>query len=256
MLDHLSWIKAVLKVLVLPPTSLLLAALGGLAVSGRFPRFGRVLATIAVLALLGLSLPVVSISLVALLQPPAPFTADVAKGAQAVVILGGGARRYAADYGGDTLAPLTLERVRYGARVARITGLPVLVSGGAPQGGTAEAALMRDVLELEFGVPVRWSETNSLNTRQNALYASVLLHRALVSRIVLVTHAFDMQRARAEFAAQGIDVVPAATGLSTRHAIEWRDWIPGMSALHESYYAIYEIIANVVRHVPSLRRLS
>ena len=30
----------------------------------------------------------------------------------------------------DTLATLTLERVRYGARVARLTGLPVLVSGG------------------------------------------------------------------------------------------------------------------------------
>jgi uncharacterized SAM-binding protein YcdF (DUF218 family) len=255
-LDHLSWIKATLKVLVLPPTGLLLAALGGLAVSGRLPRFGRALAALATLLLLGLSLPVVSVSLLALLQPPAPFSADAAKDAQAVVILGGGARRYAADYRGDTLAPLTLERVRYGARVARLTGLPVMVSGGAPQGGTPEGVLMRDVLEHDFGVPVQWSETNSLNTRQNALYASVLLHRAQVRRIVLVTHGFDMRRARAEFAAQGIDVVPAATGLSTPHATELRDWIPGMSALHESYYAIYEIIANIVREIPSLHRLS
>ena len=53
----------------------------------------------------------------------------------AIVILGGGVRRHAAEYGGDTLGQLTLERVRYGARVARLTGLPVLVSGGSVFGG-------------------------------------------------------------------------------------------------------------------------
>jgi hypothetical protein len=35
------------------------------------------------------------------------------------------------EYGGDTLGRLTLERVRYGARVAKKTGLPVLVAGGS-----------------------------------------------------------------------------------------------------------------------------
>jgi uncharacterized SAM-binding protein YcdF (DUF218 family) len=251
-LDYLSWWKPALKVLVLPPTSLLLLALAGLAASRRFPRAGRTLAAAAMLLLLALSLPVVSTGLVALLQPPPPFAVNAARDAQAIVILGGGARRFAADYASDTLASLTLERVRYGARVARLTGLPVMVSGGAPQGGTAEGALMRDTLEREFGVAVRWSETNSLNTHQNALYSAALLRRAQVSRVVLVTHAFDMRRARAEFESQGIAVVPAATGLSGRHAIEMRDWVTRMPALLTSYYAIYEIIANVVREIPAL----
>ena len=50
--------------------------------------------------------------------------------AQAVVVLGGGLRRDALEYGGDTLGTFTLERVRYGAHVAKRTGLPVLVTGG------------------------------------------------------------------------------------------------------------------------------
>jgi uncharacterized SAM-binding protein YcdF (DUF218 family) len=42
--------------------------------------------------------------------------------AQAIVILGGGVRREAPEYGGATLGGITLERVRYGARLARTTG--------------------------------------------------------------------------------------------------------------------------------------
>jgi uncharacterized SAM-binding protein YcdF (DUF218 family) len=82
-----------------------------------------------------------------------------APGAQAIVILGGGVRHEALEYGGHTLGRLTLERTRYGARVAKQTGLPVLVSGGAPSGGIAEAEVMRAALAEEFGVPVRWVET-------------------------------------------------------------------------------------------------
>ena len=46
------------------------------------------------------------------------------------MILGGGLRRSAPEYGGDTLGRLTLERLRYGAMLAKRTGLPVMVSGG------------------------------------------------------------------------------------------------------------------------------
>lgn len=246
MLDDLFWIKPVLKILVLPPTSLLLLALAGLAASRRYPRAGRLLATAATLGLLALSLPVVATALSQLLRPPAPFAAADARGAQAIVILGGGSRRNAADYGGDTLAPLTLERVRYGARIARLTALPVLVSGGATQGGTPEAYLMRDALEREFAIPVKWTEPFSHNTHQNALQCAAILRSAHIQRIVLVTHGVDMRRARAEFAAQGIDVGPAATGLAERRAFTPLDLVPSMAALQKSYYALYEIAGNLV----------
>ena len=244
MLNELSWLKPVLKVLVLPPTCLVLLALAGLVASRWRPRIGHAIAFVATLALFALSLPVVALWLTDRLAPPPAFDIGAAKNSQAIVVLAGGARRYAAEYHGDTLSPLSLERIRYAAIVARATGLPVLVSGGAPQGGVPEAALMHAALEQEFGVPVRWVETQSRNTHENAVLSTATLRAAKITRVVLVTHAFDMRRATAEFAAQGINVVPAATGLTTPHGVSWRDFVPQFDAFSASYYAVYEILGN------------
>ncbi|MGH8800143.1 MAG: YdcF family protein, partial [Casimicrobiaceae bacterium] len=184
------WVKAVLKALILPPTGSLLIALAGLAARPRLPRLGAVLAWTGVASLLALSIPAVSVLLMQGLAVPAPFDRAVAADAQAIVILGGGTRRDAPDYGGDTLATLTLERVRYGARVARETGLPVLVTGGSTYGGKAEAELMRQALQGEFGVAVRWAENRSRTTHENAVYSAALLRAAGIGRVVLVAHAF------------------------------------------------------------------
>jgi uncharacterized SAM-binding protein YcdF (DUF218 family) len=243
-LNELSWLKMPLKVLVLPPTGLVVVALLALLASRRWPRTGRTIAAAALLALLAMSLPIVAGGLEAALSPPPPFAAAAARDAKAIVVLAGGARRYAADYNGDTVSALTLERIRYGARVARMTGLPLLVSGGAPQHGTAEADLMRDALEREFGVPVRWVERQSRNTHENAVLSAAILRSAGIRRVVLVTHGFDMRRAAAEFAAQGIEVVPAATGLTMPHPVGWRDFVPQFEAFRLSYYAVYEILGN------------
>ena len=235
---------AIVKTLLLPPTSLLLIALVGLAMPQRLRHAGRLTALLAVIALTALSIPLISESLVDALHPPRPFQSADARDAGAVVILGGGVRRRAPEYDGrDTLNVLTLERVRYGARVAKATGLPVLVSGGAPQGGEAEAEVMGRALREEFGVPVRWMESRSRNTQENAANSAALLHRAGIGTVVLVAHAFDMQRARAEFAMHGIRVVPAATNLSAKGEIEVGDFVPSIAGLLRSYYAAYELAA-------------
>src|SRR5205807_6927764 len=117
-----------------------------LSLRQRFPRAGIAMAWSGVSALLILSVPLVAAFLVRSLDSSPPFDSARASSAQAIVILGGGTRRHAAEYGGDTLGELTLERVRYGAAVVRMTGLPVLVSGGSVYGGEAEAKLMREAL--------------------------------------------------------------------------------------------------------------
>jgi uncharacterized SAM-binding protein YcdF (DUF218 family) len=167
------------------------------------------------------------------------------------VILGGGIQRGALEYGGDTLGRLTLERVRYGAIVARRTKLPVLVSGGAIYGGSSEAELMKRALEDEFGVPARWTETRSRDTHSNAVQSAAILLPAGISRILLVAHSFDMPRATAEFASAGLQVTPAPTAVTagspfSAHPLEW---LPGMGALQGSYYALYELLAEAVRRV-------
>ena len=241
------WVKAVLKALVLPPTGPVILALLGLALRRRNPRLGAGLAWTGLLSLLALSIPAVAALLLRGLDIPAPFDRDQAAGAQAIVILGGGTRRDAPEYGGDTLATLTLERVRYGARVARETGLPVLVTGGSTYGGKPEAELMQEALQREFGIAVRWAEKRSRTTHENAQYSAVLLRAAAIGKVVLVAHAFDVRRARAEFAAAGIATVPAATGLPSHGPTRMADFLPGISGLQGSYYALYEILANIVR---------
>jgi uncharacterized SAM-binding protein YcdF (DUF218 family) len=249
-LGDVVWLKALLKAIVLPPTGPLLLAAAGLLIIGRAPRGGRIVAWTGILLLIALSTPMVAFALLTLVDKSPPLDLQRARNAQAIVILGGGIRRHAAEYaGGDTLGHLTLERVRYGAQVARLTGLPVLVTGGSVFGGEPEAILMRSALEREFGVPVRWLELQSRNTHENAVRSAEVLGAAKISRIVLVAHSFDMPRARAEFTAQGIETIPAPTGIPSGRIDTALDVLPGMAALQGSYFALYEIFANIVRWI-------
>jgi uncharacterized SAM-binding protein YcdF (DUF218 family) len=215
----------------------------------RFPRSGIALAWAGLLLLLVLSVPAVGVFLVRTLDTSPPFDSARAPEAQAIVILGGGTRRSAPEYGGDTLGQLTLERVRYGAIVARITHLPVLVTGGTVYGGEAEAKLMRAALEQEFGVGVRWIEDRSRTTHENAVNSAEILRRAGIGSVVLIAHSFDMLRARAEFASAGIVTIPAPTGIPSDEAGTLLDYLPSIGGLRQSYYASYEILGNLVRWV-------
>ena len=130
------------------------------------PRFRAVsdrrFATAACLRLRCLS---IANALVRTLEPP-PASIEQIKGAQAIVVLGGGRNRGAPEWGGETINGLTLQRARYGARLARETGLPLYVTGGKPDGGTfAEGTLMRDLLAREFNVEVKWVDAVAATTR-------------------------------------------------------------------------------------------
>jgi uncharacterized SAM-binding protein YcdF (DUF218 family) len=199
-----------------------------------------------VLGLLVLSMPVTADFLLQFVDTSPVLATAEARRAQAIVILGGGVRRDAPEYGGDTLGTLTLDRVRYGARVARQTALPVLVTGGSVLGGEPEAKLMQVSLESEFGVPVRWAELRSRTTHENAVLSAEMLKKEGIRRIVLVAHGFDMRRAIAEFVAQDIEVVPAPTGKRGGIDDPVLHYVPSMGGLLGSYYATYEILANLV----------
>ncbi len=67
--------------------------------------------------------------------------------------------------------------------------------------------------------------------------------------MILVAHNFDMRRARAEFADAQIETIPAPTGGSSEHPGSLLDFLPSMSGLRGSYYALYEISANIVRAI-------
>jgi uncharacterized SAM-binding protein YcdF (DUF218 family) len=199
-----------------------------------------------------LSIPAVSDGLIDSLQvfpalSPAAIR-DVSSGPPtAIVILSAGRRTYAPEFGGQTADEITLERVRYGAKLARETHLPVLVSGGAPQAERVPLAkLMADVLRTDYGIDAKWQESQSVNTAENAIYSAEILKQAGINRAILVTHAWHMKRAYAAFVANGLSVVAAPTAFYGRPAEPSLayDIEPNMRALRDSGYALHEIIGS------------
>lgn len=237
-------LKLAIVSFVLPPGGPLVLMLLGLLLLRRRPRAGRLLCITGVAALWLAALPIAAAGLVTALGGARPLDFAATASADAIVILGGGVRPQAAEYDGDTLGRLTLERTRYGAWLARKTALPVLVTGGRLREGTrTEAELMRDVLVAEYQVPVRWLEDQSRNTRENAQRAAQLLLRDGKRRIVLVMHGFDAARVPAQFEAAGLQVIPAPTQVPRWDALEVSDFLPSAAALQTSFYATYEILA-------------
>jgi len=238
----LFWTKKLVAVLILPPAGPLLLVGLGLMIS-----------RLRKLAWLGLAYGLVastpaSVNWMTLpLEPTAPASLAQVRQTGAIVILGAGVRSYAPEMGGPTVNSLALERLRYGARLARESGLPVLVTGGAPEGYIPEAIAMRDVLQNEFGIPVKWTESASLDTRDNATYSARLLKAAGIERITLVTHAAHMARARAAFEAAGLDVTPAPTAWLSNPNIdyEWYDFLPSPRSAYNGWYAIHEWLGRL-----------
>jgi uncharacterized SAM-binding protein YcdF (DUF218 family) len=233
-------LKKIIAALALPPVSPLLLAALGLWVARRRPRFGHVLVALGIGALWLLATPWIANELLRSVEAGAPPTPEQLATTQAIVVLGGGSYRNAPEYDGDTVNELALERLRYGARLARTTGLPVAVTGGAPMGGRPEGDTMREALATDFGVAVRWAETESLDTSENAALLAPQLKQAGVDRIVLVTHAWHMRRAQLAFERQGFVVVPAPTRFAPPFRGTFFQWLPTGKALRNSQVALHE----------------
>jgi uncharacterized SAM-binding protein YcdF (DUF218 family) len=238
-------LKKALGTLLLPPaSSLALALLGWLMWRRGSHRVGPTLVWAGVGSLFVLSLPAVAGLLTWLVYDGSRFDPARATSAEAIVVLGGGLR-VAPEYGGDTLGRLSLERIRYGARLARETALPVLVTGGRLFTRRTEGEVMREALEGEFHVRVRWVEACAHNTHENAQLSAALLKQSGVSHVVLVTHGVDARRARREFVAAGLAVTSAPTDLASVGIDSAYDLIPSASALQASTLAVYEILGNI-----------
>ncbi len=78
--------------------------------------------------------------------------------------------------------------------------MPVLVSGGRPlRAENSEAAVMAGILKNEFGIAVRWREEQSQDTAGRSVTRRKSCARPGITRVVLVTQAFHMPRARLLF---------------------------------------------------------
>jgi uncharacterized SAM-binding protein YcdF (DUF218 family) len=242
----LSWLlplKTIFKHLILPPGGFLVLGVVGLLLLKRRPRFARVCLIASVGSLWLLSTPIVSDELTRWVERYPPLDLRNAAGAQAIVILGGGGQRpFAPEYSGPAAEPYLLERLAYGAYLAKTTSLPVLVTGFR-----IEAHAMHDTLQRNFDVEARWVDDQAYDTFQNAQNSARLLKESGAHRIILVTRGTHMGRSVQEYIAAGFDVIPAPSGILTRREFGVYRFLPDADPLLRSNMAIYEMLGEPVR---------
>jgi uncharacterized SAM-binding protein YcdF (DUF218 family) len=243
--------KKILSALVLPPAGPIFLIFLGLWLTGsksrRWRDGGKYLAALSALFLLILSLPIVGNALMRPLEPYPPITPAQLNQAQAIVVLGGGSYHAAPEYGNDTVNSATLERLRYGARLARESQLPLLVTGGAPFGGRPEGESMREGLERDFGIRPRWVEVASRDTAENASLSAPMLKAAGVTHIALLSHGWHLPRAIPLFEREGFAVIPAPTQFSTGSPSWIGDLLP--SGLVTSRQALHEYLGQLFNRI-------
>jgi uncharacterized SAM-binding protein YcdF (DUF218 family) len=245
-------LKTLLKDLVLPPAGPLILALVGFALLKVRPLLARICLITGLALLWLLSTPIVSDALTGLVELYPPLDLRQAADAQAIVILGGGGQRARApEYGGGPAAePYLLERLSYGAYIAKETGLPILVTGFS-----IEARTMHDTLQRNFGIETRWVDDRAYDTFQNARNSARILNAEGVRRIILVTRATHMRRSMQEFTGAGFDAVPAPLGIRAPGGLAVLSFLPNPEALLRSNMAIYELLGEPVRIFLSATRL-
>ncbi|MFQ5935111.1 MAG: YdcF family protein [Acidiferrobacterales bacterium] len=206
---------------LLPPGLLIATAILGFVLYLKWKWLGAMVIGLSIAVLAAISLPLTSRQLTAALEASSPplyedAFDEVRQQAKAIVVLGAGRYAQAPEYGSDTVSRFALERVRYAAYLQRRTGLPILISGGAPGGErVSEAELMRKVLQRDFKITPRWLETRSRNTMENAILVNHLLKRRGIDQVLLVTHAWHMPRALWAFREAGLQVIAAPMGFNT-----------------------------------------
>ena len=242
-------IYPILKALALPPANLFLVAVVALIIRQRWRRTGDLLLILTAVCFYLLCTPVVSALLIRGLHQSEPLAeaSEQIEGVEAIVVLSADVLETAPEYGGATVGGLTLQRLRYGAHLHRLTGLPILVTGGSlGNAETAAGALMAKSLEEDFGLSARWQETASLNTSENAVRSAEILEPEGVRRILLVTHAWHMPRAVPLFKYAGFEVVPAPTGFITFPSdLTLESFLPSSSGLSVSWFAVYEYLGRL-----------
>lgn len=252
-----SW-KPFLAALLLPPVPLLVLILAGARLMFRRRLLAWLMIFVGVLGIWLSCTTAVSQGLSqALLHPPGALIereiSELKRAPRtAIVVLGGGRRLLAPEYGVSSLHERGIERLRYGIWLSKETALPVLFSGGIGHGadpGPSEAEIAARVAEREFGRPLKWTESQSRDTRENAFKSVALLQAQDIEQIVLVTHGYHMPRALDHFqqATEGkkMRLVAAPMGLSPGGRLRISDWLPSARGFDHTRLALHEWIGRL-----------
>ena len=253
--------RSVLAALLLPPVPFLVLVVLGARMFPRYRVRAWLILLLGCLGIWAMCTHVVGQALTHWLLPPtrsltANEIGDLKRAPRtAIVVLGGGHRELAPEYGVSELLPIGIERLRYGLWLSRQTELPTLFSGGRAHGaraGQSEAEIAARIAERDFGHPLKWTETESRDTRENALRTVPLLRAQGIERIVLVTHGYHMPRSRDNFeraiAASGakMQLVSAPMGITPWFRAQPLDFMPTRSGFSQVQLVLHEFLGRLV----------
>jgi uncharacterized SAM-binding protein YcdF (DUF218 family) len=159
-------------------------------------------------------------------QAPAKPQGDV------IVMLCAGFRGAGNPYSAsERLSTGTLERAAVAYKLQKDTGLPLLISGGAPFSAQPESEAAAAYL-TELGVKPEKivTEADSRDTEENARYTIKLCREKGYKKIILLTSAYHLPRAVFLFRALGAqELTPFPAARRTGGRRYFRDFLPGGS---------------------------
>ena len=178
---------------------------------------------------------------------------EQARGATAIVVLGGGSFRYRARGAEvEAVANQSAFRILEAARVYRLLGQPwVIVTGGLNDGGPgsrSEGEVMSERL-IALGVSADriLQEAKARNTHDHAVYVPQILKAHQIQRFVLVTSPTHMRRSLKVFAAAGMTPVPSVASAMVDPTPDdpwWEACLPSPAALELSQAVMYDLMGT------------
>jgi uncharacterized SAM-binding protein YcdF (DUF218 family) len=249
----LSELKPYITAIVFSPTLLFLGIAFGIWLSSKKPKPGKSVAIVLTALLWIFSTPAFSVWLSNnLLTQYKPTTAQdlKAQGVQAIVVLGGGVETGQPD-GIQQLQSTALDRLRHGIDLSRKTSIPVIVTGGKGWGVQAdsenEAEISSRVAREVFQFEIKWTESESRDTQENASNSKQLLSKQGISKIALVTHSWHMPRSLKAFQKVGFEVTPAPMGFVAGKKVDLISLLPNGGALNSTTATFKELVAQAVQ---------
>lgn len=237
------------------PLSAALSALLVLLLLWSLTRRGAFLvAMIVVMGLLWLlATPWASHNLQSLIESQAgEVSAEQLPKTDAIVVLGGTLTPPASP-ASDANLSAAVDRLVYAAKLYRLGKSPmILISGGnAASAATMDAESVHAASLLrDWGIPADaiLTETESVNTYENAVYSKLMLDQHNLKSVLLVTSALHMPRALATFESAGVQAIPAATDFETTVPVAsgMEAWIAEPAALEGTSRALKEYFGRLV----------
>jgi uncharacterized SAM-binding protein YcdF (DUF218 family) len=230
--------------LLAPPTIFIVLCLLGPLLALVWRRTGLAIAFASGFCLFAAATPALSSYLMRQIEAEIPEGGDL-PAAQAIIVLSGDVRISADDDDADQLGPLSLERVLHAVGAYRRLHKPIVVSGGLiGPARRSVAALMKDMLETDFGIPVSWTEDESRTTWENAAFTARLLLPTGIKTVIVVTGAADLPRALWSFERAGLKPLPWPVPRSAATWDQFVDFTPNLNALKNTFYALHEMIGD------------